>query len=503
MPPGNPIDDHGFSYMYFLQQVMHCNLNPNNYPNPDKPMKPGHSPKIPGKSIPPPKTPVQAPHDPNSIIGPAGFGDENFVTIDQVLPYQIDFENEPTAGLPAQQVTITQQLDPNLTGNPSDWRSFGFGGMTFTVPANSAFYQTTIDLSQTLGYDVEVTGTIDELTGVATWTFTTIDPTTGEIPTDPTVGFLPPDNAEGAGEGFVSYTILPKSSDLTGTVINAQATVVFDTQPPLNTPQIFNTIDAGTGLTSSVAALPPEETSPEFNVSWSGTDSASGSGIASFTIFVSDDGGPFTAWLTNTTLTSASYLGQYGHTYAFYSVATDNVGNVQPTPTSAQATTMVASVAVDTTTSLQSSEDPSKLGDSVTFTATVSPAQSTNGTPTGTVQFSIDGAAVGNPVSLDANGIATLTTSSLAVGSHTVTASYINTDGNFNDSSATLNGGQIVTTADTTVAVSSSAPTAVFGQSVTLHRHRRRSDCGPAHADRRRRVLRRRNRARNGEPERR
>ena len=257
-------------------------------------------------------------------------------------------------------------------------------------------------------------------------------------------------------------------SDPDGTVINAQATVVFDTQPPLNTPQIFNTIDAGTGLTGTVAALPPDETSPEFNVSWSGTDSASGSAIASYTIYVSDDGGPFSTWLSNTTLTSASYLGQYGHTYSFYSVATDNVGNVQPTPTSAQATTMVVSVAVDTTTSLQSSEDPSKLGDSVTFTATVSPAQSTNGTPTGTVQFSIDSSAVGNPVPLDANGLATLTTSSLAVGSHTVTASYTNTDGNFNPNSGTLAGGQTVTTADTTVAVSSSAPTSVFGQSVTF-----------------------------------
>ena len=30
-----------------------------------------------------------------------------------------------------------------------------------------------------------------------------------------------------------------------------------------------------------------------------------------------------------------------GHTYAFYSVATDNVGNVQPTPTAAQASTVV------------------------------------------------------------------------------------------------------------------------------------------------------------------
>ena len=238
-----------------------------------------------------------------------------------------------------------------------------------------------------------MTATIDESTGIATWTFTTVDPATGQIPLDPTIGFLPPDD-NGTGEGFVSYTIMANPSDPTGTVINAQATVVFYTQPPINTPQIFNTLDSGSGLASTVAALPPQETSPEFNVFWSGTDAASSSAISSYTIYVSADGGPYIAWLTNTTLTSAPYQGQFGQTYSFYSVATDNVGNVEPIPAAAEATTTVGA-AVSTTTTLQSSENPSKLGDSVTFTATVSPANSTNGTPTGSVQFSVDGASRG------------------------------------------------------------------------------------------------------------
>ncbi len=308
--------------------------------DPDKPFPPGTPPLRPFPAFP---IPPGGPGDPNNIIGPAGYGDAAYVSINQSLPYTINFENEPTSLFPAQQVSITEQLDPNL-----DWRTFrlsdfGFGGTTYTVAPNSAFMQQTIDLTQRDGFVVQVTADVNVQTGLVTWTLTTIDPATGQIPVDPSLGFLPPDNASGAGEGFVSYTILTKSSDPTGTVINAQATVVFDTQPPLNTPQIFNTIDTGTGLTSAVAALPPEEASPEFNVTWSGTDSASGSAIASFTIFVSDDGGPYTAWLTNTTLTAASYLGQYGHTYSFYSVATDNVGNVQPTPTSPEATTTVVS----------------------------------------------------------------------------------------------------------------------------------------------------------------
>lgn len=47
------------------------------------------------------------------------------------------------------------------------------------VPDNTAFYQTQIDLTQTNGYYVDVSATIDERTGIATWVFTTIDPTTG------------------------------------------------------------------------------------------------------------------------------------------------------------------------------------------------------------------------------------------------------------------------------------------------------------------------------------
>ena len=203
------------------------------------------------------------------------------------------------------------------------------------------FYQTTIDLTATEGFDVDVTATIDERTGIATWVFTTIDPTTGQTPVDPGIGLLPPDDANGDGEGFVSYTVLANQSAPTGTVVNAQATVAFDTQPPLNTPQIFNTLDTGAGLASSVAPLPAAEATPNFQISWSGTDAANSSAIAGFNVYVSDDGGPYTAWLQDTTLTSATFTGQPGHTYGFYSVATDNAGNVQTTPPLAQATTIV------------------------------------------------------------------------------------------------------------------------------------------------------------------
>ena len=78
------------------------------------------------------------------------------------------------------------------------------------------------------------------------------------------------------------------------------------------------------------------------------------------------------------------------------------------------------------TTVVTSGGSPSTYGTSVTFTATVSGGGIT---PTGTVQFKVDGSNVGSTVSLAA-GVATFATSSLAVGDRSVTAVY-SSDSNY------------------------------------------------------------------------
>ncbi len=77
---------------------------------------------------------------------------------------------------------------------------------------------------------------------------------------------------------------------------------------------------------------------------------------------------------------------------------------------------------VGTTTSLGSSLNPSSYGQGVVITATVAQASGTT-VPTGTVQFSIDGNAVGSAVPLNA-GIATYTAVNLLTGNHNMTAVY-------------------------------------------------------------------------------
>ena len=93
-----------------------------------------------------------------------------------------------------------------------------------------------------------------------------------------------------------------------------------------------------------------------------------------------------------------------------------------------------------TAAALSSSTNPSNPGQSVTFTATIT---SIAGTPTGTVQFAVDGTNTGSPVSLNSSGVATFSTSSLSGGTHVITAAYSG-DTNFAASDATLAGGQVV-----------------------------------------------------------
>jgi hypothetical protein len=59
----------------------------------------------------------------------------------------------------------------------------------------------------------------------------------------------------------------------------------------------------------------------------------------------------------------------------------------------------------------------------VTFTATVRPAIGT-GTPSGTVQFNIDGTNVGGVLTLNAQGRASYATAALTAGNHNVTVVY-------------------------------------------------------------------------------
>ena len=77
-----------------------------------------------------------------------------------------------------------------------------------------------------------------------------------------------------------------------------------------------------------------------------------------------------------------------------------------------------------TTTVVTSSANPITLGQSVSFTATVTANAPGSGTPTGSVQFYIDGVVFGSSVALSGGSATSGSTTTLTAGQHNITAVY-------------------------------------------------------------------------------
>jgi len=123
---------------------------------------------------------------------------------------------------------------------------------------------------------------------------------------------------------------------------------------------------------------------------------------------------------------------------------------------------ITVTVAPATSTSLTASLNPSVFGQGVTFTATVTSL--TLGTISGTVTFK-DGAAVLSTGTVS-SGKATLLTSALSAGTHSITAVFSGSSSFGASTSAPLS--HTVNKASTSAAVSSSLNPSAFGQSVTF-----------------------------------
>jgi hypothetical protein len=121
----------------------------------------------------------------------------------------------------------------------------------------------------------------------------------------------------------------------------------------------------------------------------------------------------------------------------------------------------------NSSTALVSSLNPADSGTTVSFTATVSAVAPGTGVATGTVTF-LDGIKSLANITLNSSGKAVFSTSSLTVGTHSMTAKY-NGDTNFNTSTSNLvlqtinNGGLIASHPD-----QSALPVLVAGSTSTV-----------------------------------
>ena len=132
--------------------------------------------------------------------------------------------------------------------------------------------------------------------------------------------------------------------------------------------------------------------------------------------------------------------------------------------TSSSTTAATVNVAqAGTTVAVSNAANPSVVGQQISLSATVTPASGSG--PTGTVQFYDNGAALG-PAETVSGGVATLTTSSLALGSHPITTIYSG-DGNFRGSTTLGSFSQVVNQAGTTTTVTSSANPGPLSEPIT------------------------------------
>lgn len=277
--------------------------------------------------------------DPNDKVGTIGATPESFLTGATPLAYAIHFENLETATAPAQEVVITDALDvATLDLDTFSLGSIGFGTIVVTPAPGMKRYTAGIDLRPEQNLIVDIDAGLDLATGIVTWRFASIDPDTGMLTDDPDAGFLPPNVTPPDGDGQVEFTVALNAGLATGTTVCNGASIVFDVNAPIVTPEWCNTIDDDPPA-SQVSPLPATHAAPTFPVEWTGADA--GSGIEGYTILVAEDGGPAVPLLIDTTATSTPFVGRAGSSYAFYSVARDLAGNVEETPVAPDATTQV------------------------------------------------------------------------------------------------------------------------------------------------------------------
>jgi len=269
-----------------------------------------------------------------------------------------------------------------------------------------------------------------------------------------------PGGASGRRWGDYSYTSLDPNDDMTMWTIQefCNATnsygvrVVKLIAPPPATPS-----------SSSPSTVPAGQAS--VNVTITGT-STSGSGFF-------DPGTGFPNRITaavsgGVTVNSVTFVNPMTVTLNLSTVgAVTGMQNVTITNPDGQSATGTGILSVTagavSSTAVSTSQTPTVFGQSVTFTATVTGG---SGTPTGTVQFKDGTVNLGLPVPLNASGAAMLSTSALAVGSHSITGVYSGNATYLGSTSPTVT--QVVNQASTSTALSSAPNPSELGRTTVF-----------------------------------
>ena len=201
--------------------------------------------------------------DPNEMAGPQGVGERRLVKPGEWMTYTVYFENKADATGAAQEVRVTQQLDPRL-----DWATFELVDVAYRNQIESGLAGKASGFAESAlagtPYKVRTEAAYDATTGAAEWYLRIVDETTPDKwPADAYAGILPPNNAAHEGEGHITYRVKVREDAPDGARIDASASIVFDLNAPIATdPAWWNTvahvIDTARFATSTLEAQGPE-----------------------------------------------------------------------------------------------------------------------------------------------------------------------------------------------------------------------------------------------------
>lgn len=242
--------------------------------------------------------------DPNEKAGPGGYGTQRFITSAGKMAYNILFENKKEATAPAYKISVVDTL-------------------------GTEFDPGTVEFGKTSHEGSKYNWIINRTGNILKWEIEGIE--------------LPPNVNPPEGEGFVSFTVSPKSGLASGTVLKNKATIVFDINKPITTNEYSNTLDFAPP-TTIMNQLASSITNKSFTVKWKSSDGTNGSGVESALVFMSVDNGPYNmAGVSNSdSLTIQALAGT--HTYSFYTLSSDYVGNTESLRPATVSTQVINSV---------------------------------------------------------------------------------------------------------------------------------------------------------------
>ena len=294
---------------------------------------------VPNKNCPPPpggggSDPVNS-IDPNDIYGYAAESGSKFMTPEvQNVNYRIEFENDPEFATASAHVVVVKDT---LNARYFDLKSYRptsvkIGDKVVTLDGEQRFVRT-VDMRPSINAIAQVEGKYDSNKGIATWTFTSIDPMTME-PTDNVMqGFLPVNYDGTSGIGEVAFDVSFNGTFADGTEVPNRASIVFDGNDPILTPTWTNVVDAVKPHSCVKEVVSKCDTL--VTIHFEGSDE--GAGVWKHTLYVQYGKGSTWENVAETDSSAIDFRIYPGMEYAFCSLATDSAGNVEVKDLTAEA----------------------------------------------------------------------------------------------------------------------------------------------------------------------